>query len=200
MAVSLTFGSSSTGGSRISGGSVVVEGFDDLTKKLRELDVKVQNKILRKAMRQAARPMLARAKANAPVGKSDTFDSLATRTKQLGAALGATAKQQEKAAQRTVKQATKEAKKAGEHYPGQLRDSLAIRAIKRNRNGRVGVVIQTRAGDFKGRTFYASFIEYGTNKMAARPFIRPAFDTEAHSAIDIVAGIVRRELFKLASE
>jgi HK97 gp10 family phage protein len=69
---------------------------------------------------------------------------------------------------------------------GDLRRSLKIRAIKRNRKGRVGVVISTDKGFFKGDTFYAAFHEFGTSRMPARPFIRPAFDAHKVSSVKII--------------
>jgi len=69
---------------------------------------------------------------------------------------------------------------------GALRKSLKIRAIKRTRKGRVGVVISTDKGFFKGETFYGSFIEFGTKNMPAHPFIRPAFDSHKVSSIKII--------------
>jgi HK97 gp10 family phage protein len=32
--------------------------------------------------------------------------------------------------------------------------------------------------------FYGRFLEYGTKHMSARPFMRPAFDSEAQTALD----------------
>jgi len=37
-------------------------------------------------------------------------------------------------------------------------------------------------GDF----FYAHFIEFGTAKMAAKPFMRPAFDTNKERAVEVM--------------
>lgn len=62
---------------------------------------------------------------------------------------------------------------------GQLRKSLAIRALKRSRS-RFGVSVQTKEGLFKGEQFYGGFIELGTKKMEAKPYLRPAlYDNEA---------------------
>jgi HK97 gp10 family phage protein len=193
---SLTFRSSVSGGSTIHAAGAELTGFKELTAKLRELEVKLQNKILRKALRAGAKPILAKAKANAPVG---TPTDIGGNTFAFGRALGATVKQSAKAAQRAVREEAKVAKKEGNRYPGQLRDSLAIRAIKRNRAGRVGVVVQTRAGEFRGNTFYGAFVEYGTSKMAAKPYMRPAFDTEKLHSIDITSGVIWTELKRAAA-
>jgi HK97 gp10 family phage protein len=39
--------------------------------------------------------------------------------------------------------------------------------------------------------FYARFVEFGTAKMAARPFMRPAIDSKTTGAIDATAQYIR---------
>lgn len=41
-------------------------------------------------------------------------------------------------------------------------------------------------GPRKGQFFYGYFLEFGTRKMSARPFARPAFDGEAQGALTII--------------
>lgn len=53
-------------------------------------------------------------------------------------------------------------------YPGQLRDS--IRRVDKEGSGNIRVY----AGHMK--TYYALFVEKGTVKMKAQPFLRPAFN------------------------
>lgn len=179
---------------------VHVIGGLELGKALAELTPKLEKKILRQAMRKAAKPILAQAKANAPVSKPTTEQrTLASNTMALGRALGATEKQVQRAASRAVANAGKEAKKSGERYPGQLRDSLKLRAMK-SKKGRIGVVVQTREGDYRGKTFYGAFVEYGTKKMAAKPYMRPAFDTKKGEAEQIITNEIRAGIEKLASE
>lgn len=82
--------------------------------------------------------------------------------------------------------------------PGTLRDSLKIRARKR-RKGQVGVIVQTRGGDYKGKAFYGAFIEYGTCKMAAMPYLRPAFDTQKMIAQAIAIREIRQGIENVAA-
>ena len=56
---------------------------------------------------------------------------------------------------------------------GALEKSLAVRAMKRSRT-RIGHLVQTRDGFFQGEQFYGAFHEFGTRKMKADPFMRPA--------------------------
>lgn len=59
---------------------------------------------------------------------------------------------------------------------GALKRSIVVRASKARRRGIISIEVRIGEGDFKGDTFYGAMIEYGTIRMPARPFIRPAFD------------------------
>lgn len=43
---------------------------------------------------------------------------------------------------------------------------------------------------------YWVFVEYGTSKLAPAPFLRPAFDTKAHEAIDRFKAKLRQNIEK----
>lgn len=163
-----------TAGSGIRG-VIRMRGAKELGEALKAFGPAMEKKVLRKAMRDSAKPILADAKARAPVSSYD----------------GPMGKKGEKADIRRMK-------KAGVHYPGMLRDSLKILSIKRNRAGRVGVVISTAKGFFKGETFYGAFIEFGTRNMAARPFIRPAFDSQRAQSIRVVEASVKQGIEDVA--
>lgn len=59
---------------------------------------------------------------------------------------------------------------------GRLRDS--IRIFPKSVPGGRGVSIGTSEGHLGSDVHYAFFVEYGTSKMAAHPFLRPALDEE----------------------
>ena len=64
---------------------------------------------------------------------------------------------------------------------GQLRDSLALKVLRSSPDHATAAVGPGPNG------FYGRFLEYGTVKMAARPFLRPAFDfgvTPAQAAVE----------------
>lgn len=64
-------------------------------------------------------------------------------------------------------------------YPGQLRDTIR-RVNTRKASGNIRVY----AGSFK--VYYAHFVERGTIKMAAKPFLRPAFNSQKKNALKII--------------
>ena len=62
---------------------------------------------------------------------------------------------------------------------GHLRDNIRVRRAKAKTDGKVVFTINT------GNAFWGYFLEFGTVKMEARPFMRPAFDAFKGAAIDV---------------
>ena len=93
----------------------------------------------------------------------------------------------------------------------QTRESIARNiAIRESRRGgaaaggvmlRVGVLGGAKktqgTGHPGGDTFYWRFLEFGTKKMAAQPFLRPVLAQKAQQATDAVAADLERALDKL---
>lgn len=85
---------------------------------------------------------------------------------------------------------------------GDLKRSLKVRAAKRNRKGIVAVNVQTssEANVFSGEQFYGAFVEFGTSKTPAQPFLRPALDTSATEAKEAVADKLAQQIPKIAKD
>lgn len=66
-----------------------------------------------------------------------------------------------KAARTAMRPVLAAAKANSPHKTGSLRQSLRMRALKRNRRGRVGVRVGTSRQWFKGDEFYGAFQEFG---------------------------------------
>jgi len=76
---------------------------------------------------------------------------------------------------------------------GTLRDNIKTTAIKKTRlAGEVAV--------HSGRAYWAIFLEFGTVKMPARPFIGPAFDAVKKKAVDKFVKTLGRSVEKTALE
>ena len=63
---------------------------------------------------------------------------------------------------------------------GESREDLAVYRISWN----------------KSEAFYGKFLEFGTSKMAAKPFLRPAYDAARPRAISAVMAVMRAEVAK----
>lgn len=123
---------------------VKIEGFDELAKKLRELVPAMRKRVIRNALSAGARLVRDDAKRNAPV---------------LSASVNAPYRK-----------------------PGTLRSAIRVRSSKQARRaGDVGVFVNVkpaksglRGTKSNSDPFYWRFLEFGTRKMSARSFLRPA--------------------------
>lgn len=61
--------------------------------------------------------------------------------------------------------------------------------------GRAGKVYKNSSA-----TFYWKFLEFGTSKMPARPFLRPAFEARKNDAVTAIGNKIRTELQKHAAD
>lgn len=144
-------------------GNVKVDGLSQIHKALSELGRKVSNKIAVKAMREGGKIVREQARQNAPIL------SQSTPYRRAG----------------TLKKAIKSSTKV-------------------LKNGKIGTVIRVKElttkqiETFKVRSgkkgalnpkdpYYWRFIEFGTSKMPAKPFLRPAFEqTKEKAATEII--------------
>lgn len=137
---------------------VKLEGVDELKRALADASVKIRTKAVRGALREAGKVIQSAARASAPVL------AVPTRTRT----------------------------------PGTVKRNIVVRASKFARQrGDEGVYINVRGIRGKARVkrlgkagaknpndpFYWRFLEFGTRKMVARPFLVPAAKTQGETAI-----------------
>lgn len=130
----------------MAGEVVRIEGMDEFKRKLAEVPKAMRKRVLRNALAAAAREVRDVAKRNAPV-------------MTLGTSL-----------------------KAPYRKPGTVRDAIQVRTSKADRKaGDVGVFVNVRPAKAANRgaknpndPFYWRWLEFGTRKMAARPFLQRA--------------------------
>lgn len=53
---------------------------------------------------------------------------------------------------------------------------------------------QGKKGDLSQDAFYAGFVEFGTVNMAARPFMRPAFESKKQAALDAIKAYLEKRI------
>jgi HK97 gp10 family phage protein len=135
--------------------TVQVKGFDELAAKLRAIVPAMRKRVLRNALAAGARLVRDDARRNAPVLVNPSQVPYRT--------------------------------------PGLVKRSIVVRTSKEaRRRGDVGVFVNVRpakgakysggrqvrasqrGAKSKNDPFYWRFLEFGTNKMAARPFLKPA--------------------------
>lgn len=141
------------------GVTVRLEGVDELKRALADAAASIRKKAVRGALREAGKVIQAAARVSAPV--------LAVPKK--GRAAGTVRKN-------IVVRASKFARRAGDEGV-----YISVRGIR----GAARVKKYGRAGAMNPNDpYYWRFLEFGTRKMAARPFMRPAAASKGAEAIN----------------
>lgn len=128
-----------------------ITGFDEIYKKLSQLEPKLQKKLANKGMRKAMKVIQQEVKNNVPV------------------------------------------------LSGLTKKAVKVRAMKRSRKG-YGIEVRIGEGDYKGETFYASFIEYGTKYIKPRGFMKSAFEQSGEKAKQIAIEEMGKLIMETAKE
>lgn len=77
---------------------------------------------------------------------------------------------------------------------GDLKKSIKVKGV-RGKPGTIAFVIRPTSNKKKGKNvFYGRFQEFGTSKMAAKPFMRPAYDEAGQDVIDKVINTIKSKL------
>lgn len=100
-------------------------------------------------------------------------DEILNRLQQIGANLG---KLENKALKNAAEPVLDDAKatNAFKNRSGKLRKGLKITNVKK-KDGMKYILVGVDRGD-NSEVFYGKFIEFGTSKMPARPFLQPAYE------------------------
>lgn len=149
-----------------------LSGLAELEQALADLGDAVGEKVLKAALREAAKPMLDNAQARAPEAQKAYYRYTRGRRARRGEPRG---------------QGTRELVQAGT-----LRKSLRLRQIKPEKIG--GGIDAAVTLDVKKDAYYWRWVEKGTEKMQAQPFLRPAFDDEYKTVSNSFADILRKRI------
>jgi HK97 gp10 family phage protein len=149
-----------------------IKGLDEIKKKLDLLPDRIGRNAMKRALRKGAKPIRDAARANAKqLDDPETSESIAKNI--------------------TVQSANRRREKT-EGGPvmrvgvlGGARDMRAHGEFKGAGKGNPG-----------GDTFYWRFLEFGTSKMAAHPFMRPAMASAGGAAMDATVTAMQAEVDK----
>ena len=153
--------------------SVQVQGLDQLVKALRELPQRVARNGLRAAVYAGAKVIRDEAKLQAPVATGD-----------LG---------------------------PNQPPPGTLKRSVIMKQIPELSGAQKQTFFVTvrqgkkyrkqgKKGNLSQDAWYWRFVEFGTVKMPARPFLRPAFDMKKHEAVTAIKTRLAQRIEQAAQE
>jgi HK97 gp10 family phage protein len=144
-----------------------LEGAADMRAKLEKISEELRGKVLRNAVEEGAEPILAAARAKAPVLKAPAAHRLRGLLKTLIKAWFP----------RTVR-------------PGKVTMQIGVDLRELARFLPPGARKKGDAPDF----LYPMFQEYGTTKDEAQPFLRPAIDEQRENAVARVITVIQRNL------
>ena len=153
--------------------SVQVQGLDQLAKALRELPQRVARNGMRAAVYAGAKVIRDEAKLQAPVA-----------TGNLG---------------------------PNQPPPGTLKRSVIMKQIPELSGAQKQTFFVTvrhgkkyrkqgKKGNLSQDAWYWRFVEFGTVKMSARPFLRPAFDMKKHEAVTAIKTRLAQRIEQAAQE
>lgn len=151
---------------------VKIEGLDKIHDELQKLSDKEAKKAAGKAVRAGLAPIRKQAKINAK-----TLDD-------------------PRSSEAIYKNITIRSMKSSRTGPGTRGARLGVLGGARAPATAVGEIAGSGKGNPGGDTYYWRFLEFGTQKMAAKPFMRPAMESGKNEAFQAAAAKLEKELFK----
>jgi HK97 gp10 family phage protein len=156
----------------MAGETIRINGLDDALRELRELPRKLRIGALRKGLRAAGRVIQVDARTKAPVLQQAT----PYRTRGL--------------VRRSITvRASRIARKRGD-----LGVFVTVAASKQGRQRGAFTDLRSKKVVRPNDPFYFRFLEMGTKKMAARPFLGPALQSKSREATDAFSGELRKAI------
>ena len=139
---------------------VKLTGLKELEKALEQLPKEIQSRPLRSAVSAAAKVIVDDVKARVPVGETGNLKTAVYRYRS---------RRNSSTGRETFFVGIRQGK-------AQYKDTAYNR-----RRGRVGKTYKTA-----GEAYYWRFLEFGTAKMQAKPFLRPAFEANKSKAVEVM--------------
>lgn len=164
-----------------------VRGIEELNRKLDGLSRRMRTDIARASVRSGARVIAAIAKRNAMrIDDKETAEKI---YENIGIAVSTP-----KTSERTGQAKARVGVMGGAVSPKLKTTEIRRKAVAKR------IAAGKQRGKKGGDTWYWRLVEFGTRKMAARPFMRPALASGADGAISATAIEMNKQLDKAASE
>ena len=143
-----------------------LQGIDGVQKIFKELEFKIATKALGKALVYGVKPLIKAARQNAPVSEKTAWIT----------------------AHRHIKKGElTELRRI--HKPGDLKKSISYKLL--SRYPPAIYVGPGRGSGAKYDAYYGQWVEFGTQKMAAQPYLRPAWDMTKGEVIERISQYIR---------
>lgn len=156
--------------------SMKVEGLAELAKGLQQFKKSTQTGVLSRVLKRAAKPVEDAARRNAPVDSGELRDSITTEVIRTNAGKAAFARTMAEGGSRA--DATRAARDANRAYAA----------------AGTSATVRVRAA-----AWYSHFVEWGTRKASAVPFLGPAIRQNERPAVKSIAADLKSEITKTAA-
>jgi HK97 gp10 family phage protein len=156
---------------------VSTSGFRDLERALAELPKATARNVLRRTLTKAGEPIAEKARQLVPVDSAQLKNSIAVSAK--------------------VKNKVGNAEYSAAMRAG-LGKAAAAQAMRDARRGAGGSFAEMYVGPAARAGFYGHLVEFGTSKMPAQPFMRPAWDAMQNTALVIMRAELGNEIIAAA--
>jgi HK97 gp10 family phage protein len=153
---------------RQSGIILQIDGLREIDRALSELPTVVGRRIMDKGLRRAANVIAREAKSRAPVGDRMELMTVSGRRLRGTTRIGLL--------RREVRVVFTERRMGQWARPGVLKRAINVRITRRE-------AFSTEVNIGVGKAYWGMFQEFGTSKMKAQPFLRPALDAKGEEAV-----------------
>ncbi|NTW04536.1 MAG: hypothetical protein HGA27_00275 [Peptococcaceae bacterium] len=126
--------------------------------------------------------------------KLEGLDQLLQNLQQVGKKVSATENKALRAGADIVKESASKKAPRSKLNRSHLADNIAISNVK-TQDGIKHIEVGPQKGD-NSPFFYGKFLEFGTSKMAAKPFLYPALIETRSEAVNAMAEVIRGALKK----
>ncbi|KZL93972.1 HK97-gp10 family putative phage morphogenesis protein [Clostridium magnum] len=116
-------------------------------------------------------------------------DEILNKLQQMGANVG---RLENKALKNAAEPVLEDAKENVPVRTGKLKKGLKITNVKK-KDGMKYILVGVDRGD-NSEVFYGKFIEFGTSKMPARPFLQPAYEKNKNTIRKAIAETLKEGL------